>query len=892
MKDPARSLILLAIVSTLAVTIAYQFTPPYRINIAPGDNPYIRDFWDLETDPQGGSFRWTKAKSEIIFHNAGQILPPGRPITLELRLASARPPDVDPPEAHLTLSGGAGQDLGTIQVPSQLGTLRFGLDPARTGDRDWALEIDSETFQPAGESRELGVSVRRATLRVDDTQPPLWPRFPSALYAILIPLFLFVSTGEVVSRTPIKTYSSPLSFAVALGAMLALASGIAVYRELTVLYLPLLLVLSMILGAWALSRILRSNGLTAVLDDELVYRATWSTGLVGLVIGEAIIWLTDQIVLGAFLLIAGAAITYLSIHLRSGVLPPAQAGAPSRTELLLLGGITLLAMALRVYRLDQVLFGLFRDETRMGLLGLRVLSDPNYRPIYEGPPISQSGLLLYLLAFSFRFFGANIFSLRLVGAIAGALTVPLLWRLVRDWFPLSPLRASARWVGGGAPLIALVAAFGLAIGTMHVYYSRFTLPYVESPLLSIPAYILLARGLKDGRWRNYALAGCFFGATQYASQVSRVSWLVGAFLVVDEILTRRALPRNFVRGAFVLCVAALIVLAPLLSFVAQHPNEFLARTGQVSLFNEQTSSGDYPVTLLWNNVAAYAAMFNVVGDSHGGHVVPTRPEFDPVFGVLFVIGFLQGVRRWRESAYRRVLFWLFAALLPGLLSIEAPAPLRVLEAPAPTFILAALGAWWLLQSVSRVIESRAVSPPSRDRERGKVGAISYALPLLAALALIVNSRVYFGELGNDPRLWQKNQGLSTPLGATLGEWHRQNQIPGEAVVYAPDWLLGEHDDRDVLNFLTNSQMKFVSLSKAPSILPSPALIVRPNIVGYWKTIVARQQDSPKIVARWTEEDAQTQEQIRALAGTRDLREMRGPVFPDSDEPAFWLYVVR
>jgi hypothetical protein len=111
MKFPTRALILLAVVSTLATAIAYQFTSPFRILVAPGDNPYLRDFWDLETDAQGNTFRWSKAKSEVIFHNAGQILPPGRPVTLELRLASARPSDVDLPEVHLTLRGVKDQDL-------------------------------------------------------------------------------------------------------------------------------------------------------------------------------------------------------------------------------------------------------------------------------------------------------------------------------------------------------------------------------------------------------------------------------------------------------------------------------------------------------------------------------------------------------------------------------------------------------------------------------------------------------------------------------------------------------------------------------------------------------------------------------------------------------------
>jgi hypothetical protein len=170
--------------------------------------------------------------------------------------------------------------------------------------------------------------------------------------------------------------------------------------------------------------------------------------------------------------------------------------------------------------------------------------------------------------------------------------------------------------------------------------------------------------------------------------------------------------------------------------------------------------------------------------------------------------------------------------------------------------------------------------------------VAFVLIILAGVALSINARVYFGELGNDPRLWEKNQALSTPIGAALGQWHQQNLIPPQIIVYVPDWLLNARDDRDVLNFTTDYQLKFTLLSKAPATLPTPALIVRPNIVGYWKTITARGNGSSNVMARWKAEDAQTQAQIRSLAGTRGVSEIKGPVFPDSDEVTFWLYVVE
>lgn len=906
MKFPTRPFILLALFSTIVIIAAFQFSPIYVIRLSQGDSPYLRDFWDLESDAQGNSFRWSKSSSEIVFHNAGQIFPINRPVTLELRLAAARPPASNEPQVRFKMVGNRDLELGTISVPSVLTTQRFTIDPAVAGPGDWALEISSDTFQPPGDTRDLGISLRRATMRLQDPQLPLLPASPSLFFLVLAPLLLFLFAHSAISRSRFQAATFFLPFSISIAVVLILGFGLVYSREQTILYTPIFVAATGILAASAALQTTTNLRLTTGATSSLS-KIAFVFGMLLLIAAEAWVWLGDQLTASVIILVAGAGFVFLSMRLRPmaakeiGNVPLAPIGW------MLLGGITLLALAMRVYRLDDVLFGLFRDETRMGLLGMRVLSDPTYRPIYEGPPISQSGLLIYLLALEFKAIGPSIFSLRLVGAIAGALTVPLVWLLARDWFPISlHMVGVQRQVGQGIPgsdsgakepkdqesrfgkgirgvgsPVALVAAFGLAIGTMHVYYSRFTLPYVESPLLSIPAYIFLARALRGGRLRNYAVAGLFLGATQYASQISRTSILVCAFLVIDEILTHRSLPRNFTRGVLVVCVIAGLVLSPLLAYGIAHPNELLARTGQVSLFNDKTSSGEYPITLLWNNIKAYAGIFNIVGDSHGGHVVPTRPEFDPVFGLLFLVGFIYSLTRLRESSYRRVLFWLFASLLPGLLSIEAPAPLRILEAPAPTFILAGIGSVWLV-SFAVGLGQFAISA----RRARVVAAIA-----LGVLALFVNSQVYFGELGNDPRLWDKNQALSTSIGATLSDWLSQQRIAPTGAILSPDWFLADSDDRDVINFTTNRQIKLAPLSQATSNSASGPLIVRPNILGYWRVIIAWQPGT-KTPAKWLQEDEDTLARVSALSGDRQMKELVGPNFPDSIEPTFWLYMVQ
>ena len=87
--------------------------------------------------------------------------------------------------------------------------------------------------------------------------------------------------------------------------------------------------------------------------------------------------------------------------------------------------MTVLAFAFRLYRLEEIPFAIFRDEARHGLLALRLLADPGYRPLFVGPPINQPLPYFLAVAASFEVFGASLFSLRLVSALAGAVIVPL-----------------------------------------------------------------------------------------------------------------------------------------------------------------------------------------------------------------------------------------------------------------------------------------------------------------------------------------------------------------------------------------------------------------------------------------------------------------------------------
>ena len=162
-------------------------------------------------------------------------------------------------------------------------------------------------------------------------------------------------------------------------------------------------------------------------------------------------------------------------------LPTAEANPLSRRSVMLaLSAITLLALALRLAGLDGLPLGMWRDEARHGLLALRILHDPAYRPVYVPNVADIPALLFYLAAVPIQLFGAHAWTVRLIPALAGALTPLALYFAAR---PLFGTRA------------ALLAAALLAVSAWQLALSRLAFAATLGPPLTLLAIGLVWRAL-------------------------------------------------------------------------------------------------------------------------------------------------------------------------------------------------------------------------------------------------------------------------------------------------------------------------------------------------------------------------------------------------------------
>ncbi|MDD3825216.1 MAG: glycosyltransferase family 39 protein, partial [Anaerolineae bacterium] len=301
--------------------------------------------------------------------------------------------------------------------------------------------------------------------------------------------------------------------------------------------------------------------------------------------------------------------------------PARPAGRWEAAALLL---ITLLAAALRLYRLPEVPPGLHYDEAFNGVSARSLLEDGTPR-IFFADDMGEEPLAISLVAVALALLGEEAWIIRLVSAVAGILTVPLAWWLGRGIF----CRA----------LPALATALVLAILYWHVTFSRIGMEPIFVPLTATLAFAALLHGLRDagarpGRRQLPALllAGLALGGSLYTYKAGYfVPVLAAAFVAYAALLERGFLRRNG-RGLLLAAAVALLVAAPLLAYFAAHPDHFLQRPASVAL---STAPQD-ALPAMVSNLPEVLGMFFVRGDANPRSNLPGRPILDPFLALLFV----------------------------------------------------------------------------------------------------------------------------------------------------------------------------------------------------------------------------------------------------------------
>ena len=141
-------------------------------------------------------------------------------------------------------------------------------------------------------------------------------------------------------------------------------------------------------------------------------------------------------------------------------------------------------------------------------------------------------------------------------------------------------------------------------------------------------------------------------------------------------------------------LVGVLIASPLLVYLATHPG---VETGDFKTQSLQALlQGD------WHPMISAAlgtlGLFTVRGEIYWLHNIPGRPILDWLSGILFYVGLVVAVLRWRRAEYALILLWLAIGLVPAMIT-DPPSHHRMANVMSAAYVLPALGADWIGQTL-------------------------------------------------------------------------------------------------------------------------------------------------------------------------------------------------
>jgi sugar lactone lactonase YvrE/4-amino-4-deoxy-L-arabinose transferase-like glycosyltransferase len=425
----------------------------------------------------------------------------------------------------------------------------------------------------------------------------------------------------------------------------------------------------------------------------------------------------------------------------------------NRRVLALLGLLVIAAALLRFYRLGEIPFGLWSDESMAGLEILRILKEPDYRPVAgAGPVQGLPAMAWYLSAPVVALLGATEPALRLPAATAGVAGVVAIFLLGRALF---------------GSLVGLTAAGILATMAWHLTFSRLAMNGIYSTTLNAFSLAFLVFALRTGRRSLFALSGLALGLSVNFYFAARLFLVVAAIFLLHHLLIERtAFLRRHLAGLVLFGLFGLMAAGPLSLMAFQNPRLFNERTETVSIFREVERENSYAPIV--ENVRRHLLMFNLQGDSNGRHNLAGAPMLERTTAALAVLGLVLVLTRALRPEYFVLLVWLLVMMQTGVLtlSFEAPQSYRTVDNTIATALLAALPIASIAQRLASLVGQGRTRLAAWSLPRGHL-----ALGGVTAAALLVigvsNVDRYFVRQARDSASWAAHATPETIIGREI-----------------------------------------------------------------------------------------------------------------------------
>jgi len=374
----------------------------------------------------------------------------------------------------------------------------------------------------------------------------------------------------------------------------------------------------------------------------------------------------------------------------------------------------------RLYQLDSVPPGLHYDEG-FNLRNAKETLETGQFEVFYPDNFGREGLHIWLVSLSFKIFGTQPWSLRLVSALIGILTVLGLYLLAKELF---------------SQKVALISSFFLAVSFWHINFSRIGYRAILVPFILCFCFYFLLKAIRQNRLFYFIIAGIFFGLGFYTYIAFRLAVLLLGVVSLLAIWKHWQKEKLIRWGVFFITI--ILVSLPLVIYFTQNPEHFISRSSNISVF-----SAENPLKVLALSTAKSLAMFNIFGDSNWRHNYSGSPMLIWPVGILFILGIgLMVTKLYKPKQRIFLLSWFIIMLLPAILTFEGlPHALRSIGVIPVVYIFAALGLIWLFEKIS-----------SKNKKIAIIVLIFFLLyPALA------NYHKYFIKWANHPKVYSSFQ---------------------------------------------------------------------------------------------------------------------------------------
>ncbi len=338
-------------------------------------------------------------------------------------------------------------------------------------------------------------------------------------------------------------------------------------------------------------------------------------------------------------------------------------------------GLVLGSFMLRAWNNSHIPVVLSGDEGSAGLSAVEFVKG-NFDNIFITGWFSFPSMYFFLQSVPIAILGQTIPALRVLAALAGALTVGAVFLAGRAMF--------GNWAGWFGALFLLGFHF-------HNHFSRIGLNNIWDGLWFVLVLGWFWIGWQQESRRAFLFAGLALGLSQYFYVSGRVLFfLLLGFIIVAGLLDWPRL-RRLLPDLLLMSIVCLAVFLPLAAFFISFPNEFNAPMNRVSIFGdwmqaEVSNTGLQPWQIVARQVwTSFQGFTNIPIKMWYD---PRTPLLRPASATLFLLGVGLLLLKFRQTQTLLLGLWIVAFGVIGGLSESTPASQRyVAVAPAVAMVL-------------------------------------------------------------------------------------------------------------------------------------------------------------------------------------------------------------